>query len=215
MSQGRNLQGKPLELVNRALSISPSQPKALAMAGTEAFYRKDYPAAIAFWERLQPQLPADSEIAKAIAASIAEASELGGTQSAQNLPKAGMPAPKVAQKAVSSGSVRGQVTLSPALAAKANPRETLFVVARAVNGPRMPLAVIRKNVSDLPLDFTLDDSLAMSPELKLSGVPEVVVIARISKTGNAISQSGDLQGTSPPVKVGARGLKIVIDSVVP
>ena len=215
MSQGRNLRGKPLELVNRALAINPSQPKALAMAGTEAFDRRDFPAAIGFWERLQPLLPPDSEIAKAIAVSIAEARELGGNLTAQNPLKGGKTAPKVADKAVSSGSVSGQVTLSPALAAKVNPGETLFVVARAVNGPRIPLAVIRKNVADLPLDFTLDDSLAMSPELKLSGVPEVVVTARISKTGNAISQSGDLQGVSPPVKVGARGLRIVIDAVVP
>ena len=89
------------------------------------------------------------------------------------------------------------------------------MVARAVNGPRIPLAVVRGRVADLPLDFTLDDSLAMSPELKISGVSEVIVSARISKSGNAISKSGDLVGTSPPVKVGTRGLNVVIDSVVP
>ena len=84
-----------------------------------------------------------------------------------------------------------------------------------MNGPRIPLAVLRKQVSDLPFEFTLDDALAMSPELKLSGFPEVIVAARISKSGNAIAQSGDLQGTSAPVKVGAKGLSITIDSVVP
>jgi len=215
MSQGRNLRGKPMELVNRALAINPSQPKALAMAGTESFYRKDYPAAIAFWEKLLPLLPADSELTKSIVDGIAEARELGGTKSAQKATGPETPASKPARKAASAGNVSGEVALSPALAAKANSSETLFVVARAVNGPRIPLAVLRRRVADLPLEFTLDDTLAMSPDLKLSGAVEVVVSARISKSGNAISQPGDLQGTSPPVKVGARGVRILIDSVVP
>ncbi len=215
MSQGRNLRGKPMELVNRALAINPSQPKALAMAGTEAFYRKDYPAAIALWEKLLQILPADSELTKSIVDGLAEARELGGTKSAQ---KATVPEKTVAkpmQKAAPQGSVSGQVTLSPVLASKTNATDTLFVLARAVSGPRIPLAVLRRQVSDLPLEFTLDDTLAMSQDLKLSGVSEVIVSARISKSGNAISQAGDLQGASAPVKVGAKGLKIVIDSVVP
>jgi cytochrome c-type biogenesis protein CcmH len=215
MSQGRDLRGKPMELVDRALAINPSQPKALAMAGTEAFQRKDYPAAIALWERLLPMLPADSDLAKSITDGIAEARELGGAKSAQKSTGSEKPAAKAAQKAASVGSVSGQVSLSPALASKANASETLFIVARAVNGPRIPLAVLRRRVSDLPLEFTLDDTLAMSPELKLSGAAEVIVSARISKSGNAISQPGDLLGTSAPVKVGAKGLRIAIDSVVP
>ena len=107
------------------------------------------------------------------------------------------------------------MTLSPGLAAKADPQDTLFIVARAVDGPRIPLAVLRRRVADLPADFTLDDTHAMSPELKLSGFSDVVLTARVSKSGNAISRSGDLQGMSTPVKVGARGVAIVIDSVVP
>ncbi len=215
MSQGRNLLGKPMELVTRALAINPSQPKALAMAGTEAFYRKDYPAAIALWEKLLQILPADSELTKSIADSIAEARELGGTKSAQKAAGPEKTAANTPQKTASAGSVGGQVTLSPALAPKTNATDTLFVFARAVNGPRIPLAVLRRRVSDLPLEFTLDDTLAMSQDLKLSGVSEVIVSARISKSGNAISQAGDLQGASASVKVGAKGLKIVIDSVVP
>ncbi len=215
MSQGRNLRGKPMELVNRALAINPAQPKALAMAGTEAFDRKDYPKAIEFWEKLLAMLPADSEISKSIAGGIAEARELGGVKPSKKSVPGDKPGAAPTGQSAPAGNISGTVSLSPAVAAKASPGETVFIVARAVNGPRIPLAVLRKRVADLPLDFRLDDTLAMSPELKLSSVHEVVVTARVSKTGNAISQSGDLQGASPPVKVGSGGLKIVIDSVVP
>ncbi len=219
MSQGRKLDGRPTQLVQQALKIDPLHPKALAMAGSAAFYRKDYVGAVAYWEKLLPLLPPDSEMGKSTAGGIAEARELGGVKAppgAAGKPVAKAVAPKAADvKSAPGASVSGRVTLSPALAAKASPQDTLFISARAANGPRIPLAVLRKQVSDLPTDFTLDDALAMSPELKLSGFPEVIVTARISKSGNAISQGGDLQGVSQPVKVGAKGLSIVIDSVVP
>jgi len=223
MSQGRKLDGRPMQLVQQALKIDPLHPKALAMAGSDAFYRKDYPAALAYWEKLLPLLPPDSEMGKSVAGGIAEARELGGIKApsgaaAKPAAQAGSKAaaPKAADvKSAPGASVSGRVALSPALAAKAGPQDTLFISARAANGPRIPLAVLRKRVSDLPADFSLDDTLAMSPELKLSGFPEVIVTARISKSGNAISQSGDLQGASQPVKIGAKGLSILIDSVVP
>lgn len=213
MSQGRRIEGAPLELVKQALRIDPAHPKALAMAGTEAFNRKDFAGALVYWEKLLPLLPPDSELAKSVAGGIAEARQLGQIKSA------GTPPAKAAKKDVPvagpGGGVSGRVTLSPALAAQAGPQDTLFVLARAVNGPRIPLAVKRARVADLPMEFALDDSQAMSPELKLSSFPEVIVTARISKSGNAISQPGDLQGASRAVKVGARGIAIVIDSVVP
>ncbi len=222
MSQGRKLDGRPLQLIQLALKIDPGHPKALAMAGSEAFFRKDYPGALAYWEKLLPLLPLDSEMGKSIASGIAEARELGGIKgpvATKAAPKAEAKPAKGAEAKPAAGgasaSVSGRVTLAPAIAAKASPGDTLFILARAVNGPRIPLAVLRKQVSDLPFEFTLDDALAMSPELKLSGFPEVIVAARISKSGNAIAQSGDLQGTSAPVKVGAKGLSITIDSVVP
>jgi cytochrome c-type biogenesis protein CcmH len=220
VSQGRRLDGKPLQLIQLALKVDPAHPKALAMAGSEAFFRKDYRGALAYWEKLQPLLPPDSEMAKSIEGGIAEARELGGikgpAKSAGAPPAIAKPPAGVADAKASPGAgVGGRVTLSPAIAAKAGPQDTVFVVARAASGPRIPLAVLRKQVSDLPLEFTLDDSMAMSPELKLSGFPEVVVTARISKSGNAISQSGDLQGGGAIVKLGAKGLAIVIDSVVP
>jgi cytochrome c-type biogenesis protein CcmH len=110
--------------------------------------------------------------------------------------------------------VSGKVTLAAALAAKASPEDTVFIFARAAEGPRMPLAIIRKQVKDLPIEFKLDDAMAMQPAMRLSAFPRVVVGARVSKKGDAVPQPGDLQGASEPVKVGTANLKIEISQVV-
>ncbi len=111
-------------------------------------------------------------------------------------------------------SISGTVALSPALALKARASDTVFVFARAVDGPPMPLAVIRKQVKDLPLEFKLDDSMAMWPAAKVSSYPRVVVTARVSKSGEGQARPGDLQGESPVVAAGVSGLRIEIGSVV-
>jgi cytochrome c-type biogenesis protein CcmH len=218
MVQGRSLEGKPLALIKRALEIDPKQWKALALAGSAAFDRKDYREAVSYWEQLQATLPAESEMAQSISSSIAEARNLGGIK--------GAPAPKVAQAgpaakpapaatAKSGASVEGTVTLSPAVAAKTSPSDRVFVFARAAQGPKMPLAILTTQVKDLPFKFKLDDTMAMQAGMGLANFPEVVVGARVAKGGNAIPQSGDLEGLSKPVKVGATGLSIVIDTVLP
>ncbi len=107
------------------------------------------------------------------------------------------------------------MSLSPALAARVAAGDTLFVFARAADGPRMPLAIVRRPVGEWPAAFTLDDSMAMAPNLKLSGFAQVVVGARISRSGNATPQPGDLIGQSAPVVPGAQGLRIAIDAVQP
>jgi cytochrome c-type biogenesis protein CcmH len=216
MSQGRRIEGKALDLVRQSLKINPTQPKALAMAGTEAFYRKDYPAALAYWEKLLPLLPPESEMAKSVAGGIDEARQLGGVKtSSKPDSKEGSGSPPKKAAGSATAFLKGTVSLSPALQPKVKPTDTLFIVARAFNGPRVPLAVVRLTAADLPADFSLDDSLAMSPDLKLSGFNEVVITARVSKSGNAIPQAGDLQGISSPVKVGTQGIRLVIDTVVP
>jgi len=207
MAQGRWLQGEPEKLIARALQADPGNVKALALAGTVAFENKDYAGAVGHWERILDLAPQESDFTQSLRSSIAEARELGGIapgakQQAQQRP------------AAATGRVSGVARLAPELAAKVAPTDTVFVFARAAEGPRMPLAILRKQVRDLPLKFTLDDSMAMTPEMKLSAVARVVVGARISKTADATPRSGDLEGLSAPVKPGATGVVIVIDREV-
>lgn len=205
-STGRDLEGRPLELITQALKLDPNQWKALALAGTAAFNRKDYKTAVVYWEKLLQQLPPDSEFGLSMKSSIAEARQLGGIKS-----NASTTSPPPAAAA----SVSGRVTVSPSLAVKVQPTDTVFIFTRAAEGSRQPVAAVRRQARELPVEFTLDDSQAMSAERKLSGLREVVVGARVSKSGSATPQSGDLQGISQKVKVGATDVAVVIDSVVP
>jgi cytochrome c-type biogenesis protein CcmH len=205
MARGQRMAGEPEELVLRALQIDPNNLKALALAGTAAFERKDFRTAAGYWQRMLPLVPADSEDARTIQANVDEAR----AQSANKLPGKKDSVKKATAK------LEGVVTLSPELAAKASPNDTVFIFARAAEGPPMPLAVVRKRVRDLPVNFSLDDSMAMTPSLKLSGFPSVIVGARISKSANATPQPGDLQGFSAPVANSATGVRVSISSEVP
>jgi len=206
------------QLLQRALKLDPRNPKALALAGTLSLERKDYQGAVQHWEQLARSEPADSPNARQIQASIAQARQLAGSQSAlmpvADDALASLSASTAMTRAAASGSVGGTVTLAPALQGRVSPDDTVFVFARAVNGSRMPLAVLRKQVKDLPLRFTLDDSLAMSPAAKISSAANVVVGARISKSGKAAAQDGDLQGQLPAVTLGTTSLKLEISEVV-
>jgi cytochrome c-type biogenesis protein CcmH len=210
MMQGRSLAGRPYELVKQALEIDPHFPKALALAGTAAMDAGDFKGALGYWERLAADLPASSEDRTRIDGIITEVRERASA-AGQPLPAG---APQVAKAAAPGASVTGSVSVAPKLASQVDPAATLFVFARADNGPRIPLAVVRASASRLPMEFTLDDSQAMAPNMKLSGATAVRIEARISRSGNATPQAGDLSGTSAVVKPGARGVKVVIDSVV-
>ncbi len=216
VEQGRRIEGKPLKFVERALKIDPTQWKALAMAGSAAFERKDYKTAVAYWERLRANTEPGTDFAREVAANINEARERGGITTAAAITAAPPTVPMTKpQAAVAPASVDGVVALSREFAGKASPTDTVFVFARAVDGPRMPLAVMRFQVKDLPAKFRLDDSMAMSPAAKLSNHENVVIGARVSKAGSATPQSGDLQGLSKPVKVGASDIAVLIDQLVP
>ncbi|MFA7281743.1 MAG: c-type cytochrome biogenesis protein CcmI [Sterolibacterium sp.] len=205
-----NLEGKPLELVKAALKLDPMLPMALALAGTAAYNRKDFPEAIQYWEQLLSTLPPDSEDANSISATL---EELRGKSVGSPGKVAAKAASGKPEKIVPGKTISGSVTLAPALAGKVQPGDTLFVYARPVDGSRMPLALLRARASDLPLTFTLDDSLALSPEQKLSQAKEVKLEARVSKSGQAVRQPGDLVGESGTVKLGAKGVKLSIDKV--
>ncbi len=209
------LDGEPMKLVERALKLDPKNIKALSLAGTAAFDRKDYAGAVKQWEKVVAIGPADNAFVQQLGPAIDEARQLAGLPPAAK-PLDGAPATSAAPAtpAAAGSSVSGTVTLSAALAKQANPEDTVFVFARPSPGTGMPLAILRKQVKDLPLDFTLDDSMAMSPANALSGSKKVVVSARVSKSGNAMPQPGDLSGQSAEVSVGAKGLRIEIRDIV-
>ena len=108
-------------------------------------------------------------------------------------------------------AISGKVSIAPSLAGKGSATDTLFVFARETNGPPMPVAIMRATKKDLPFTFRLDDSNSMMPSRTLSSVAMVVIVARLSKSGQAMPQSGDLEGMSQPVKPGTDGVTIVID----
>jgi len=205
MARGRTLQGEPFAIVKRALEIDPAHLKSLALAGSAEFERHDYAAAIAYWERVLKAAPPQSEFARAVAESIEQARTLGGGKLAAKKEKA---------PAKGSQSLQGVVSIEPGLAARLSPDDTVFVLARPVSGSRMPLAVARTTVAALPYRFTLDDSMAMAPGATISSHAKVVVAARVSKSGNAISQKGDIEGISAPVAPGASGVKVVLSRIV-
>ena len=211
MAQGRRLAGEPARLVQQALDVDPRHVKALALAGSVAFEAKDYAAARGYWERLVGVVPADSPMARSVQGSIAEAMQLDGGAA----PTPTVAVASAAASAADGAVISGEVRLSPALVARLAPGDTLFVFARAAQGPRMPLAILRRPAEAAAMAFTLDDRLAMTPDWRLSGQTRVVIGARISKTGNATPQPGDLVGESAVVAPGARDLRILIDRVQP
>lgn len=208
----RSLEGEPEKLIAQALKADPANVKALSLAGTVAFNKSQYAAAADLWERAVKAADPGSDFGRQLQGAINEARQRAGMPPAA--PAAAAPA-QPAPAAAAGASVSGRVALGAAAQGKVSPDDTVFVFARAANGPRMPLAILRKQVRDLPLDFKLDDSLAMSPAAKLSGAAEVVVGARISKTGNATPQPGDWQVLSSPVRPGASGLSLEINQPVP
>lgn len=211
-----SLAGRPGELILQALKFEPNNGKALYFAGAAAFEEAQYNVAIAHWEQLKKQFDPGSEEARNIAAGIAKAREAGGIKvgADDTAPVAKATNVTAAPDTAIASAVSGRVALSPALRAQTKPDETVFIFARAVNGPRMPLAIQQARVADLPLDFHLDDTQAMAPENKISTAKELRIEVRVSKTGQAMPASGDLTGSSAPVKPGTKGIQVVIDQVV-
>ena len=200
-SSKQSLIGEPEKIIEQALAADPNSVAALAMSGAVSYERHNYQGAVTQWRKILALVPPNSEIAQAVTNRIDE-----------TLSVSGMPAESRAADA-KAASLAGTVDIDPALRAQAKDDDTVFVFARAVNGPPMPLAVLRKQVKDLPISFTLDDSMSMMPSAKLSGFKDVVVGARVSKSGNPMPAAGDLEGASATVHPGAKDLKIRIDSV--
>jgi cytochrome c-type biogenesis protein CcmH len=218
MAQEGQFKGKPYDLIQKALKLDPNNMKALALAGTAEMRLGNKAASLKHWEKLKTLVPKDSEDSREVDSIIAEVKGAAGPVPAP----ATVAAPAAAQASTSAPTpaaqarVSGQVTLAPELAGKIAPGDTLFVFARAVNGPKMPLAIVRVPVpKSWPFKFDLDDSMAMAPGMKLSSFPEVTIEARISKAGTAQPQPGDLAGQSAAVKPGASDVGVSISRVLP
>lgn len=217
-----NFVGKPTQLIEKALKVDPENAMALWLAGTAAFRGNQFESAIRIWERLVQQVEPDSEDARMLQESIDAAYTAVGKTAPKAALKASAKGPVMSAansggsptKASAGASVSGQVELDAALKAKAAPNDTVMVIARAP-GSRMPVAVVRANASELPLKFTLDDSLAMSPQARISMASQVEVEARISKSGMAQPESGDLISALQTVKLGASGIKLQVNKVRP
>lgn len=219
MSTGGKFTAEAGALLERALAIQPDNVKALWLIGHWKNQQAAYTEALEYWQQAAALLPPGGEDAAVLARQIGQVQQrLGITPVAAAQPPA-TPASAMTvadQPAAGGGAITVTVTLDPALAAQAAPGDTVFIFARALQGPRMPLAIVRKQVRDLPVSVTLDDSQAMSPAMVLSKFDQVQVGARISKSGNAMPQSGDLQGTVAPVATrDGAAIELTIDSTVP
>jgi len=223
---GGNFAGKPIALIDKALKVDPDNVMALWLAGTAAFTLNDYDKTIRLWEKLATLLPADSDDARSIQASIAEVRAKSGRPALAAVPAAPAAAspvtaaaaspanPHTAKPGKAGASVSGVVELDRALSDKAKPGDTILVIARAP-GVRMPVAVVRAKAAELPFKFVLDDSVSMRPEAGISSLTEVSVEARISKSGLAMPEPGDLISTPQIVKVGASGVQLRVAQVRP
>jgi cytochrome c-type biogenesis protein CcmH len=219
-----NFDGEPWSVIRDILKKDPQNKGALLLAGSASYAHDKYADALRYWQQARQQLAADHPDVPSLENAIATAQNKLGLPATppSTLPSQAPAAASAAGAAgpVASGTqagltISGRLSLAAALKNKASPNDMVFVYASPVNGDRMPLAIFKSTVEKLPLNFTLDDSTAMLPERKLSGAGEVILKARISKSGNAIPQSGDLTGTLGPVKVGAKGLVLEIKEQIP
>jgi cytochrome c-type biogenesis protein CcmH len=207
-ANGYWLPGAPMQWIEKALAVDPAHPKALWLAATAAGQQGDHAGALAFWTRLQQALPADSADAAAVAANVEEArAALGSGAVADAGPAAA--ASNESASAATAIALRGRVTIDPHLAGAVGAEDTVYIYARAAQGPRMPVAVVQKRGKDLPMEFVLDDTMAVTPSLRLSDYPELIVGARVSKSGDAVARPGDLEGVSKVIKP-ADGIPVAI-----
>lgn len=209
LASSRKLTPAVQALIDRAFAIDPEQLTLLGMVGMDRFQAGDYSGAIEHWQKLLDHLPADAPDARVIRDGIAMARGRLGL-SAED-------APAVAETPESvAGGSRLQVSVSVANGLQLNPGDTVFVFARAVEGPPMPLAVARFAASELPRQVELNDSMAMAPGLKLSGFERVSVTARVSRGGAVAAQPGDLEGGGEAIELDGteQAVAIVIDRTI-
>ena len=210
MQRQGQFEGEPWNVIREVLQRDPQHFGALLTAGSASYAEGKFADALKYWEQARKPLDANNPDLEGLENAIAAVRDRLGMPPAKS-----SPASSSTSVATSGLNVTGQVNLSASLKSKASPNDVVFIYATPANGDRMPLAIFKTTVSQLPLNFTLDDSSAMTPDRKLSAAGEVMVKVRVSKSGNAMPQSGDLSGSLGPVKVGAKGLKLEIKDQIP
>ena len=208
---GGSFAGEPWSIIQRVLTADPHHLNALFLAGSAAYAEMNFQTALRYWERAREVVPADSPDAPELDRAIAEARNKLGLPAIP--PKAANAAaePQATSKAaMAASSISGRVTLVKELQGLVAATDTVFVYATPVTGSRMPVAIVRTTADKLPFDFVLDDSSAMTPTAKLSGMDEVTVRVRISKSGQAVAQPGDYGVSLTPVKPGSKGLNLMV-----
>jgi cytochrome c-type biogenesis protein CcmH len=209
---GGSFAGEPWRIIQRVLSADPHHLNALFLAGSASYAEMNFRSALRFWERAREVVPADSPDAPELDRAIAEAREKMGLpaippRAAPQTPDAPTTSPGAD---VVASSISGRVSVVNELKGLVAPTDTVFVYATAVSGSRMPVAIVKTTADKLPFDFVLDDRTAMSPSAKLSGMDEVTVRVRISKSGQAVAQPGDYGVSLSPVKPGSKGLNLMV-----
>jgi cytochrome c-type biogenesis protein CcmH len=210
-------EGEPWQIIERVIRVDPEHVNARLLAGSAAYAEGRYDVALQHWMKVQGRLPAGSPEAPALEEAIQQArAKLGPSVSAQMAGSATTGAASASggvSRPQSAGSARiaGRVSLAPSLVSRVAPTDTVFIYATPTQGSRMPLAIARVTVSQLPYSFVLDESSAMNPQATLAGQQEVTVRARISSTGDAMPKPGELGVLKTPVKVGAQGLELRIE----
>ena len=225
--QGGDFSGEPWAVINRILKANPNQNNALLLAGSASFAEGRFAQAIQYWERVRASLPPQSEDLNALDSALAQARERlapgrasaqlsdSGRASAQPPPAGSASAQPPSAASTAPARISGRVSLAPELAAQTSPGDTVFIYATPAQGGRMPLAIVRTTVAALPFDFVLDDSQAMGPQTKLSSASEVVLKARISKTGQAMPQPGEFGVSIGPIKNQTNQVSLVIRGPLP
>jgi cytochrome c-type biogenesis protein CcmH len=207
---GGSFAGEPWSIIQRVLTADPHHLNALFLAGSASYAEMNFTTALRYWERAREVVPADSPDAPELDRAIGEARNKLGLPAIPPRAASAAADTQASKAAMAASSISGRVTLVKELQGLVAPTDTVFVYATPVTGSRMPVAILRTTADKLPLDFVLDDSMAMSPSAKLSGMDEVTVRVRISKSGQATAQPGDYGVSLTPVKPGSKGLNLMV-----
>jgi len=214
MTEGGKLTGVAKPVMDKVIALIPNNPTVLWMAGTAENQQGNYAKALSFWYRLYPAISQD-EVARSRLDILIQSAE-GQLPKAQvaELKETHLKSSPKAPVADNVAEIIVTVELDPKLQDKVKPSDTLFIFAKAMQGPPMPLAAVKKTVSALPLTVSLSDAMAMMPKMKLSNFEQVKISAVISKSGQPGVQAGDLFVELSPVNVKAQEkIKLIINQI--